>query len=104
MYSWNVWLIYFESKIFIKLDNTHLSRIVGILHKKITFYFVIIQLNHLCMICTFSVNLPPHVHAALSCMLDMGYTNSGEWLAKLLHNKNGDINTVIDILNSRMTK
>ena len=51
-----------------------------------------------------SVNLPPHVHAALTCMLDMGYTNSGEWLAKLLHNKNGDINTVIDILNSRMTK
>ncbi|KAL5260228.1 hypothetical protein ACHWQZ_G010374 [Mnemiopsis leidyi] len=50
-----------------------------------------------------SLNLPPHVHAALNCMLDMGYTNSGEWLAKLLHNKNGDINTVIDILNSRMT-
>ena len=49
-----------------------------------------------------SVNLPPHVHAALTCMLDMGYTNSGEWLAKLLHNKNGDINTVIDILNSKM--
>jgi len=51
-----------------------------------------------------SLNLPPHIHAALGCMLEMGYTNSGEWLAKLLHNKNGDINTVIDILNSRMSQ
>lgn len=51
-----------------------------------------------------ALNLPPHIHAALLCMLDMGYTNNGEWLAKLLLNKNGDINTVIDILNSRMNQ
>jgi len=51
-----------------------------------------------------ALNLPPHIHAALVCMIDMGYTNNGEWLAKLLLNKNGDINIVIDILNSRMSQ
>ena len=97
MYSWNVWLIYFESKIFIKLDNTHLSRIVGILHKKITFYFVIIQLNHLCMICIFSVNLPPHVHAALGCMLDMGYTNSDIFSVNLPPHVHAALSCMLDM-------
>ena len=50
------------------------------------------------------VSLPPHVYSSLACMLDMGYTNSGEWLAKLLLNKNGDINIVIDILNARNSR
>lgn len=41
--------------------------------------------------------LPSHVYSALLCMIDMGFSNEGDVLAKMLLKKNGDINAVMDL-------
>jgi len=45
--------------------------------------------------------LTPHIQESLTQMIDMGYTNNGGWLGKLLLAKNGDVSEVIDILHTR---
>lgn len=51
---------------------------------------------------TFAPSAPPHpdplVNNALEQMRDMGYSDEGGWLTRLLEMKGGDINKVLDLL------
>ena len=47
------------------------------------------------------VPLPRHVKESLKQMTEMGYSNNGGWLGKLLLAKKGDVSEVIDILHNR---
>jgi len=57
--------------------------------------------NEACAVTTTTAVPTPHIQESLTQMIDMGYTNNGGWLGKLLLAKNGDVSEVIDILHTR---